>query len=119
MLTKDKMVFDYQVLDNVYEEILFKRKSVEIRLLNDKSQKINVGDYLLFHRLNDLKKIKVRVTKKEIFNSLGDLFMKIDTKKILTNSSQKDIENLLKNIYKEAFYQSKFVAFYFEYEEEL
>ena len=37
-------MIEYKIYKNVYEEMLFGKKNMEFRLLNEKSQKIKIGD---------------------------------------------------------------------------
>lgn len=46
-------MIEYKIYKEVYDEILSGRKTIEFRLLNDKSDKIKIGDIINFSVLND------------------------------------------------------------------
>ena len=116
MLMKNKMIYDYKLIDNAYNLMLSKKKKIEVRLLKEKSLKIQIGDEIIFHHIdNPNKTIKTKVVNKEIFNNLDDLLKKNDINKILFGASKEELEKLLKEIYQDELLNNKLVAFHLEY----
>jgi len=62
------------------------RKVVEIRLYDEKRKKIEIGDVVVFKKLNDDEKIKVKVKGLLRFESFKDLFLFVP-KKYLAHES--------------------------------
>ena len=93
-------IFNYKIYKNVYEAMISGRKSIEIRLLNEKSAKIQKGDKIHFSVLDSDEQLEVIVTNKYIFTNFSDLWK---NKKIVLNSaldySKEEFINLLKEIY--------------------
>ncbi len=110
------MNYTYKILDEVYYWILSKQKDIEARLLNEKSEKIQVGDYITFYNIdNDEQFIKVKVISKNIFNSVEDLINKYDIKRIMPNHTLNDIKEILYKIHGDESIGKKIVSFEFEY----
>ena len=78
------MEYTFRIYREVYKEMISGRKTIEIRLLNDKTEKIKVGDIIRFNVLNSDKYLLVKVTDKKIYNDVEDLW---NNKEILLNSS--------------------------------
>lgn len=76
--------FEYRIYDIVYDDIISGKKTIEFRLLNDKSKKIRIGDEINFKVLNDeTKNVLVEVIGKNVYNNLDDLW---NNKDILNNT---------------------------------
>lgn len=68
-------MIEYKIYKEVYDEILSGRKTIEFRLLNDKSDKIKIGDIINFSVLNDeMLNLKVIVIDKIVFDDLDELW---------------------------------------------
>ena len=77
-------MFEYRILDEVYDEIVKGNKTIEFRLLNEKSKSIKIGDNLLFKVVNNEEKnVLVEVTDKYIYDDLNVLWAH---KEVLNNS---------------------------------
>lgn len=110
------MEYTYNIIDDVYYWMLSKKKDIEVRLLKEKSEKINVGDYITFNNQdNEGKYIKVRVIDKKIFNSIDELLSTYEIDRMMPNHTEKELKELLNKIYKDELYNGKLVAFIFEY----
>jgi ASC-1-like (ASCH) protein len=90
--------FEYRIYQNVYDEMISGRKNIEIRLLNDKSEKIKINDIIKFQVLNSDKYLLVTVNNKYIFNNIDDLWSNRDT--VLKSSM-----NLAKEEFTDAMYE--------------
>ena len=110
------MEYTYKILDSVYYWMLSKQKNIEVRLLNEKSNKIQVGDFITFINMeHEDKFIKVKIIDKNIFNNVEKLLEKYDINHIMPNHTLKDIKETLIKIYGEESVTKKIVAFKFEY----
>lgn len=76
------------------------RKKIEIRLYNEKSSKINIGDYITFNVLdNDNPKLRVQVTALLRYKNITELLKDIDSKLIVSNYPIEQTEELLGEIF--------------------
>ena len=48
------MEYKYKILDEVYYWMLSKQKNIEVRILNEKSEKIQIGDFITFNNIEQL-----------------------------------------------------------------
>jgi len=69
-----KKSFNYKIYKNVYDAMVSGRKNIEIRLLNEKSEKINIGDEIIFSVLNSEDYLVVEVTNKYVFVDVEELW---------------------------------------------
>jgi len=68
-------MYNYKIYNEVYDEINRGSKTVEFRLLNEKSAKVINGDLIKFSVVdNENKSIIVRVTDKIIYDNLEQLW---------------------------------------------
>lgn len=110
------MEYTYNILNSIYYFILSGMKTVEVRLLNEKSENILINDYIIFNNIdNNDRYIKVRVTNKKVYDSVNDLILDNNINKIMPNHTKEELENLLIEIYGEKLDNHKVVAFEFEY----
>jgi len=66
---------EYYIFDSVYDDIISGKKTVEFRLLNEKSSSIEIGDEILFKVYDhDKRNVLVEVINKDIYESLDDLW---------------------------------------------
>ena len=90
--------FEYKIYDSVYKDIITGKKTVEFRLLNEKSSQIKIGDEIKFSVINNEKKhLLVEVTKLYIYNNIEELW---NSKEITNNNL-----NYTKDEFIDAFYQ--------------
>lgn len=109
------MEWKYNVYNDIYHLILTGKKNIEVRLLNEKSEKILVGDYITFNNLGkEGEQIRVRVLNKNIYDNVSLLVEDNDIEKILPHCSAKELELLLIKIFGDVVKTSKLVAFQFE-----
>ena len=69
-----------------FEWIKSGKKSVEIRLYDEKRKKLKIGDIIIFKKLGGSEEIKARIKGLLRFNSFRDLFLFIP-KKYLAHES--------------------------------
>ena len=110
------MEYTYNVYNDIYYLMLAGKKDIEVRLLNEKSEKILEGDFITFNNLDEKGKyIKTKIIKKTIYKDIDELLLDNDIKRILPGSSKEDLVEILVKIFKEDFNNSKLVAFKFKY----
>ncbi len=67
--------FEYKIYRKVYDNMIAGIKKVEIRLLNEKSSKIKIGDKIKFSVVdNENTYLDVRVTNLYYFKNIDDLW---------------------------------------------
>jgi len=91
-------MFEYRIYESVYDEIISGRKNIEIRLLNEKSSKIKIGDTIRFKVLDSDKYIIVEVINKYIYESIDDLWKNKDV--VLNSSMDYTKDEFTKLMYK-------------------
>lgn len=65
-----------------FELVRTRKKTIEIRLLDEKRRKINLGDTIIFERLPDGEKVKCEVIGLSVFKSFKDLLSTFDKTKL-------------------------------------
>ena len=110
--------FNYRVYDNVYDDIITGKKTIEFRLLNEKTESIKPGDEIKFMVLdNEDKFILVEVINKYIFEDVDDLWKHPE---VLNNNvlgySKEEFKDVLNNIFgKDKIKNSKIVGIEFKF----
>lgn len=107
------MEYNYRILEEVYNDMLSGKKTIEFRLLNEKSNSIQIGDYIKFIvQDNEEKYLIMEVIDKTIYNNLNELW---DSKDVLNNTvnyTKEEFINSLNNIFGEnKVKKSKIVGF--------
>lgn len=93
--------FDYRITKQVYDWIVNGNKNIEIRLYNEKSSKIEIGDTIHFKVIdNEDLNIKVKVIGLLIYRDINSLLQDINIKSI-ANVEQQELEKLLYDIFGE------------------
>ena len=94
------MEFQYTITNDVYDWMISGKKQIEIRLYNEKSSKINIGDYIVFNVLdNENVKLKVEVTALLRYKNINELLKDIDSSLIMYNYPIEKAEELLGEIF--------------------
>ena len=93
--------YKFKIINKFYEWITNGTKRIEIRLYNDKTSKINIGDYLTFTVTNDeTKKIKAQVTGLFRYKNINDLLEDFDVSLVSDkNMTPKKLEDMFVKIY--------------------
>lgn len=65
--------YKYRIYDSVYHEIISGKKTIEYRLLNEKSAAIKKGDEIVFMVLDNDKTVVTEVVDKFLYNNLDEL----------------------------------------------
>lgn len=88
------MEYTYNILNEIYYFILSGMKTIEVRLLNEKSENILINDYIIFNNIDDNDRyIKTKVIKKVIYNNFSDLIINNDVNKIMPNHTADELKN--------------------------
>lgn len=89
--------FEYKIYREVYDNMLAGIKKVEIRLLNEKSSKIKIGDKIKFSVVNDKNTyLNVRVTNLYHFENIDDL---LENKNFFLLDKEKSKGEIIKLFY--------------------
>lgn len=68
-------MIEYKIYKSVYDDMLSGKKNIEFRLLNEKSDKIKLGDKIKFKVVdNDNLYILTNVVEKIVFNNIDELW---------------------------------------------
>ena len=87
------MEYTYNILNNIYYFILSGMKTIEVRLLNEKSGNILINDYITFYNIdNNDRYIKVKVTNKKVYDDVNDLILDNDINKIMPNHTEEELK---------------------------
>ena len=108
--------FEYRIYDSVYDDMVSGKKTIEFRLLNEKTESIKIGDEIKFSVLdNDSKYILVEVIDKIIYENVDLLW---DSKDNINNTLNYSKEEFIKTFYnifgKEKVVNSKIVGIKFK-----
>ena len=108
-------IFEYRIYKEVYEDIISKKKNVEYRLLNEKSNKIKKGDKILFKVLDCDDILKVTVTNTYIYNNIDELYENIKNLSNTLNYTKNEFTELFYKIFsKEKVINSKIIGIEFK-----
>ena len=73
------MIHEMNLNEKPFEEINSNIKKVELRLYDEKRQKIKLNDYIIFHKVTDENQmLKVKVVGLLRYNTFEDLFKNVD-----------------------------------------
>lgn len=108
-------MIEYRIYKNVYDEMTIGKKNVEIRLLNEKSEKIKIGDKIKFQAIDTDSYLIVEVTNKYIYRDIDELYENKDiVLNCVKNYTKEECLNVLFEIFgKEKVLSSKLVGIEF------
>lgn len=111
--------FTYKIYDNVYKDIISGKKTIEFRLLNEKSGSIQIGDEIKFEVVeNETKLVIVNVLDKYIYKNIDELWNSKEVLNNFLNYTKDEFINAFYNIFgKEKVINSKIIGFKFEIKE--
>ena len=94
-------IFNYRIYKSVYDDMLSGKKTVEFRLLNEKSEKIKPGDKIKFQVVdNESLSLMTKVLDKYIYNDIDELW---NDKKILQDNTLDYAKEEFRNTFYEIF----------------
>lgn len=108
--------FEYRIYNDVYNDMISGKKTIEFRLLNEKSNSIKIGDEIKFTVLDNKEKyILVEVLNKYIYNNVEDVWNNKDNLGNKLNYTKEDFINTFYNIFgKEKVLNSKIIGIEFK-----
>lgn len=111
--------FEYRIYDSVYEDMVNGKKTIEFRLLNEKSNKIKKGDEIRFEVVDDRNKsILVEVLDKYFYDNIDDLYNHKEHLSTIRNYTKEELKDAFYNIFgKEKVDISKIVGIKFKIKE--
>lgn len=110
------MEYTYNIINDVYYWMLSGKKTIEVRILKEKSSKIQINDYITFNNQDqEGRYIKVKVINKVIYDTIDELIKDNDINKMMPGATEKEFIELLEKIYGDMLSTSKMVAFTFKY----
>lgn len=107
------MEYSYRIFEEVYNDMLLGKKTIEFRLLNEKSNNIQIGDYIKFIvQDNEEKYLITKVIDKIIYNNLDELWASKDVLNNTLNYTKEDFIQAFNNMFgKNKVRKSKIVGF--------
>lgn len=107
--------FEYRIYNKVYNDIVLGKKTIEFRLLNEKSNSIKIGDEIKFIVLDNKQKyVLVEVLNKYIYNDIEHLWNNREVITNICNYTKEEFINAFCNIFgKEKALNSKIVGIEF------
>jgi ASC-1-like (ASCH) protein len=108
--------FEYKIYDTVYNDMISGEKTIEFRLLNEKTKSIKIGDEIKFKVLDDEEKyVLVSVLNKYIYDDIDDLWEHKEISNNLLNYTKEELVNAFYEIFgKEKVMNSKIVGIEFK-----
>jgi ASC-1-like (ASCH) protein len=112
-------LFEYKIYDAVYNDMISGKKTIEFRLLNEKTESIKIGDEIKFKVLDDDKKyVLVNVLNKYIYDDIDDLWRHKEILNNLLNYTKDELVTAFYEIFgKEKVMNSKIVGIEFKVKE--
>ena len=108
--------YSYNIINDVYNWMISRKKDIEVRILKEKSQAIQVGDMITFNNQDISGKfVKVKVINKTIVKNIDELLENFDVDRIMPGHSIEELVELMQKIYGDELNQKQIVAFEFEY----
>lgn len=96
------MEFEYRIYEEVYNDMLSGKKTIEFRLLNEKSRNIQIGDKIKFIVAdNEEKYLIAKVIDKYMYDTLEALWDDKDRLNNSLNYTKEEFINAFNNIFGE------------------
>jgi ASC-1-like (ASCH) protein len=80
-----------------FEEVKSGRKDIEVRLNDEKRQKMNVGDIIVFTNTETGEQLKAQIIERHLFNTFEELFNSFDHTRI--GVKETDTADIMNNFY--------------------
>lgn len=108
--------YSYKINNDVYNWMISREKDIEVRVLNEKSLTIQIGDIITFNNLdNNRKFVKMRVKEKNILENINELLTKFSIERIMPKHTKEELVGMLKTIYGDELSKKQIVSFELEY----
>ena len=80
-----------------FEEVKSGRKNIEVRLNDEKRQKMNIGDTIIFTNTETGETLKAEIVNRYLFDSFEELFKTFDYQRI--GIQETDTYEIMNNFY--------------------
>ena len=108
--------YSYNIINDVYNWMISRKKNIEVRLLKEKSKAIQVGDIITFNNQDKIGKfVKAKIINKTIVDNVYELTEKFDIERMMPGHTKEELIKLMQKIYGDELNQKQIVAFEFEY----
>lgn len=108
--------YTYNIINDVYNWMISRKKDIEVRTLKEKSEAIQVGDIIIFNNQDNIGKfVKVKVINKTIVDNVDELLEKFEIERMMPEHTVSEFIELMNKIYGKELDTTKIVAFEFEY----
>jgi len=108
--------YTYNIIDNVYNWMISRKKDIEVRILKEKSQAIQIGDVINFNNQDNIGKfVKVKIINKTIVDNMNELLEKFAVERMMPEHTNQELIDLMEKIYGNELIEKQIVAFEFEY----
>lgn len=108
--------YSYNINNDVYNWMISREKDIEVRVLNEKSLTIQIGDIITFNNLdNNGKFVKMRVKEKNLLENINELLTKFSIERIMPKHTKEELIGMLKTIYGDELSKKQIVSFELEY----
>ena len=108
--------YSYNINNDVYNWMISRKKDIEVRVLNEKSLTIQIGDIITFNNLdNNGKFVKMRVKEKNLLENINELLTKFSIERIMPKHTKEELIGMLKTIYGDELSKKQIVSFELEY----
>ena len=91
------MIHNMNLVPWAFEEVKSGRKDVEVRLNDEKRQKMNIGDTIIFTNTETGEELKAEIVNRYLFDSFEELFEAFDYKRI--GVKETDTYEIMNNFY--------------------
>ena len=108
--------YTYNIINDVYSWMISKQKNIEVRILKEKSNAIQIGDFITFNNQDfPSQYVRVKIINKTIVDNLAELLDRFDVSRMMPGHTEKELIELMNKIYGKELESKKIVAFEFEY----
>ena len=108
--------YTYNIINDVYNWMISRKKDIEVRILKEKSQAIQPGDIVTFNNQDNIGQfIKVKIINKTIVNNIKELLEKFDVERMMPGHTNEELIDLMQKIYGDELSKKQIVAFEFVY----
>ena len=107
--------YSYNIINDVYNWMISRKKDVEVRILKEKYQAIQISDFVTFTNLDNINQfVKVKIINKKLVKNINELLENYDVSRIMPGHSKDDLIDLMNRIYGKELDNKPIVAFEFE-----
>lgn len=108
--------YSYNIINDVYNWMISRKKDIEVRILKEKSQTIQVGDIITFNNQDNVGQfVKTKIINKTIVDDINELLERFEVERMMPGHSKEEFVELMINIYGEELKQKQIVVFEFQY----